>query len=367
MRPLSIALADTILARYPDPDSIPYKRWCYVQGYVLCGFEKLWRCTNDPHYFAYLKRFVDQHVNIRGEIRDFTGDSLDDIMAGTAIVIIYEHTREPRYRQAADTIRAAFHDYPRNRDGGLWHARQLPHQMWIDGVFMGMMFLTRYAAVIGDQETCFAEAARQIIAFANRCRKGDTGLFLHAYDETRCAEWASPSTGLSPVVWSEGLGWYALILAETLAVLPPEHPARPEIISIVHALAAGLRRTQDNHTGLWYQVVDQGAHADNWHDTSGSAMFVYFLQRMIDLGHLDIEQYGRCVDRGYAGIVTKAAISAVGLVDIYDACDGLCVQRSYANYINYPRCINAKEAVGSVLWATTIVEKPRLRRSRDFA
>jgi rhamnogalacturonyl hydrolase YesR len=355
---MSIALADTILARFPDPDTIPYRPWCYVQGYVLCGFEKLWRSTGDPRYFAYIKRFVDQHVSAEGDVHDFTGDSLDDVMAGTAIVAIYEQTREPRYRLAADTIRAVFHDYPRNSDGGFWHARLLPHEMWIDGVFMGLMFLTRYAAAIGDREACFAEAARQIITFADRCRKGDTGLFLHAYDESRGVGWADPTTGLSPEVWSEGLGWYALILAETLGVLPREHPARPRMLEILQGLAAGLRQTQDPRTGLWYQVVDKGDQADNWHDTSGSAMFVYFLQRAIDLGHLGAEQYRPAVERGYAGIVGKAAIGADGLVDIYDACDGVCVQRSYADYVNYPKRINAKEALGSFLWATTIVEKP---------
>jgi rhamnogalacturonyl hydrolase YesR len=358
MSRISIALADTILARFPDPDMIPYRRWCYVQGYVLCGFEKLWRLNGDPRYVAYIKRFVDQHVDAAGDLRDFTGDSLDDIMAGTTIVAIYEHTHEPRYRRAADSIRAAFHDYPRNSDGGFWHARLLPHEMWIDGVFMGLMFLTRYAAVIGDREACFAEAARQIIAFADHCRKGDTGLFLHAYDESRSVGWADPASGLSPEVWSEGLGWYALILAETLELLPSGYPARGKVLEIALGLAAGLRHTQDRTTGLWYQVVDKGDQHDNWHDTSGSAMFVYFLQRMIDMGYLDAEQYGPAVERGYAGIRSKLAIDSEGLVDIYDACDGVCVQRSYADYVNYPKRVNAKEAIGSVLWATTSVEKP---------
>ena len=358
MSSMSIALANTILARFPDPDTIPYRRWCYVQGYVLCGFEKLWRLSGDPRYFAYIKRFVDQHVDSAGNIRDFTGDSLDDIMAGTTIVAMYDHTHEPRYRRAADTIRAVFQDYPRNSDGGFWHARLLPHEMWIDGVFMGLMFLTRYAAVIGDQEACFAEAARQITTFAEHGRKGDSGLFLHAYDESRSVGWADPATGLSPEVWSEGLGWYALILAETLELLPRQHAARPQLLEIARGLATGLLQAQDRTTGLWYQVVDKGDWEGNWHDTSGSAMFVYFLQRMIELGYLDAQAYCPSVDHGYAGIRSKMRVGTDGLVDIHDACDGVCVQRSYADYVNYPRRINAKEAIGGVLWATTAVEKP---------
>jgi rhamnogalacturonyl hydrolase YesR len=324
--------------------------------------EKLYQFTADPKYWNYVVKFVDQHVTKDGDIRDFKGDSLDDIMAGTVIVAVYEKTGQIKYRLAADKIREMFDDYPRNSDGGFWHARSLPHEMWIDGVFMGQMFLTRYGAVVGDQAHCFDEATRQILTLASHCRKGDTGLFLHAYDEAKNADWADPATGLSPEVWSEGLGWYALILVETLNLLPVAHPNRAQVMRILLDLIEGLRKTQDTTTGLWYQVVDKGDRADNWCDTSGSAMFVYAIQRAIDLGYVSAAAYGPVVQRGYDGILSKAVINADGLVDIYDACDGVCVQRSYADYVNYVKKVNAKEAVGGVLWATTIVEKPARRR-----
>src|SRR5215467_15539513 len=104
----SIKMADSILSRFPDPDTIPYRRWCYVQGYVLCGFEKLWQYTGDTRYCDYLKKFVDQHVAPDRTLSDFTGESLDDIMAGTTIVVLYEHTGENKYRAAADKVRDAF-------------------------------------------------------------------------------------------------------------------------------------------------------------------------------------------------------------------------------------------------------------------
>jgi rhamnogalacturonyl hydrolase YesR len=230
--------------------------------------------------------------------------------------------------------------------------------MWIDGVFMGQMFLTRYGAVIGDRDYCFTEADRQIMTLADHCRKGK--LFRHAYDESKSVTWADPSTGLSPEVWSEGLGWYALILVETLHLMPLNHPDRAAVMSILQELIEGLKQAQDVRTGLWYQVVDKGDRADNWHDTSGSAMFVYAIQRAIDLGYVSAETYAAVVKRGYDGMVSKAVINLDGLVDIHDACDGVCVQCSYADYIHYPRVVNAKEAVGGFLWAAIIVEKPTL-------
>jgi unsaturated rhamnogalacturonyl hydrolase len=364
-RNMSIAVADSLLTRFPDPDDIPFKSWCYVQGYVLNGFEKLWQYTGERKYFDYVKKFVDQHVNAAdycrqaGSIRNFTGNDLDDMMAGTAVLAVYEQTGETKYRLAAERIRAAFNDYPRNSDGGFYHSKALPHEMWIDGVFMGGMFLIRYGTALGDQEYCFNEVANQILILASHCRKGDTGLFLHAYDEARQVAWADPLTGLSSEVWSEGLGWYALVVVETLKVLPLDHPRRSQVRDILLELLEGLRKVQDSRTGLWYQVVDQGSRPDNWHDTSGSAMFVYAIQRALDLGYVSAEVYAPVVRKGYQGILTKAVVRPDGLVDIYDACDGVCVQTGYDAYINYPKSVNAKEAVGGFLWATAIVEKPK--------
>ena len=352
----STALADTLLSRYPDPDSVPYKPWCYVQGYVLLGFEKIWRFTRDPRYLAYLQKFGDQHVASDGAIRDFMGDSLDDMMAGTVLVALYEITGQEKYRLAAGRVRHAFEDYPRNKDGGFWHARNLPHEMWIDGVFMGQMFLTRYGASIGETQACFDEAAAQILTLAAHSRKGETKLFYHAWDESHSAPWADPITGLSPEVWSEGLGWYALVLVESLALMPTSHPRRSELMGVLNDLLEGLLDTQDPRTGLWYQVVDKGDRPDNWHDTSGSAMFIYTLARAAELGYAQDARLGPAAQKGYQGLITKAAINPDGLVDIRDACDGVCVQKSYANYIHYPQTLNAKEAVAGFLWAATITD-----------
>jgi rhamnogalacturonyl hydrolase YesR len=358
MNNLSIALADTIMARYPDPLTIPYKRWCYVHGYVLAGFEKLYESTREPRYFDYVRRYVDTHVTADGEVPAFTGESLDDMMAGTAIVSVFQKTGDARCRRAAERIRRSFDDYPRNSDGGFWHARNLPHEMWIDGVFMGQMFLTRYGAVIGDRQACFDEAARQIGIMADRLLKAGSGLYYHGYDEARRVSWADKSTGLSSDVWSEGLGWYALVLAETLSLMDSGHPGRPGVQSILRGLVEALARVQDPKTGLWYQVVDKGDRPENWHDTSGSAMFVYAIQRAVELGVVDAGRYRPVAEQGYAGVKTKARTGADGLVDIHDACDGVCVQNGYEDYIAYKKVINAKEAVGGVLWASVIMEKP---------
>jgi rhamnogalacturonyl hydrolase YesR len=367
--PWAVATADTIMRRYPDFRTAYFKPWTYVHGYVLYGFEMLYRSTGDRKYLDYLKGYVSQMVDEQGNVHYVDRKSgkdvpvsltnLDNFMTGNAVVAMYEYTHEERYRLAANRLRKAFDTYPRNSDGGFWHARSKKGEMWIDGVFMGQMFLIRHGKSIGDRDYCFDEATRQITIFARHCHKSDTGLYLHGWSESpQTTRWADAQTGLSPEVWSEGLGWYALILVETLAVLPEDHPRRAEVVDILRRLAAGLKRTQDAKTGRWFQVVDKGDDPENWTDNSGSAMFVYCLQRGIELGLLGKDDYAPVVAKGYQGIIGNARVNAEGLVDISSACDGVGVQKDYAHYIHYKKSVNAKEAVGGFLWATTLVEKP---------
>ncbi len=159
--------------------------------------------------------------------------------------------------------------------------------------------------------------------------------------------------------------WYALVTVETLASLPADHAQREEVEAIFRRVCAGLKRTQDPATGGWFTVVDKPDAPGNWIDSSGTALFVYTLQRGIELGLLDGAVYGPVVAQGYRAMTGLMKVNAAGLVDVYSASDGLAVQASYEAYINNPRRIlNAKEAVAGVLWATTLIKLPELEELR---
>jgi len=363
----SVALADTIMKRNTGAPGDSLTPWSYWKGYTLNGFEMLWRSTGDPRYLDYIKQQIDPFIDRDGNLVNVKLDSLDNAMAGNIVVGLYEDTHDPRYRTAATQIRRLFDNYPRNPDGGFWHNPHLNGEMWVDGVFMGEMFLLRYGDSIGDRKYCFDEAVKQITVFAHHALKGDSGLYYHAWAAdpslatvvpARKVHWADPQTGLSSEVWSEGLGWYALVVAEALSRLPSDYPGRAEVLDIYQRLAAGLKRTQDPATGGWYFVVDKPERTDNWIDTSGSAMFTYAIERGVDLGILTRTAYAPVVAAGYRAITRNAHLDSHGMVDIVNACDGVCVQASYADYVGCKRVVNAKEAVGGFLWATAIVEKP---------
>jgi len=372
----SVAAAETVMARWPDFSKAYFNSWTYVNGYELFGFEMLFHATGDRRYFDYTKRYLDPFVdadgnfhgvaNYKGQTNDPAFNNLDNMMTGNSLVMLYETTKDERYKQAAEKILHAFDAYPTNSDGGFWHNQRMNGQMWIDGIFMGQMFLIRYGKSIGDSQYCWDTATKQLCIYAKRAERDHSGLYLHGYYEAghggKVPGWADPQTGLSPEVWSEGLGWYALVLVETLADLPKDHPRRAELEDIFRRLAAGLKCKQDATSGRWFQVVDKGDQPDNWTDNSGSSMFTYTLARGIELGLLDKMEYAPVVQKGYQGIIANAKINDRGLLDIYSACDGVGVQVDYAHYIHFKKSINAKEAVAGFLWATAIVEKTQLEQ-----
>lgn len=359
----SVATAETLMARYPDYRTAYWKPWTYVHGYAFRAFELLHEATGDPRYLAYIRRYIDQFVDAQGNFHGDQLTNLDNLMTGAAIVALYEHTHDERYQTAARQFRRAFDTYPRNSDGGFWHGSKATGQMWIDGVFMGQMFLLRYGRAIGDTAYCYDEAVRQITVFAQRGPKGDTGLYYHAWTERPdLKNWADPKTGLSPEVWSEGLGWYALVLTEALATLPAGHPKRAEVLDIYRRLAAGLKRTQDPKTGAWFMIVDKPDAPGNWTDPSGTGMFVYALQRGIELGVIESPAYAPVVASGYRALTTFARINEHGLVDVYGGGDGISVKPSYEAYVTVPRTANAKETVIAFLWATALLERSEIAR-----
>jgi unsaturated rhamnogalacturonyl hydrolase len=352
------------MERYPDYRQAYWKDWTYVQGYIFFGFEMLFRSTGDQKYLGYMKRYIDQFVDDKGSFHGDNLTNLDNLMTGSSIVALYEYTNDERYKTAAMQFRRVLDTYPRS-DGQFWHGNKSPN-MWIDGIFMGQMFTLRYGKSIGDAEYCFDEAARQITVFAKHCEKEKTGLYLHAWTEQPDkAQWADPKTGLSPEVWSEGLGWYGLILVETLAGLPKGHPRRAEVEDIYHRFAAGLKRTQDVRTGGWYMIVDKGDHPKNWIDPSGTAMFVYSIQRGIELGLLDKEEYAPVTANGYKGLLAYARINEQGLVDIAGGGDGITIKKDFETYVNVPRILNAKETVGGFLWTTALMERASLEKLKN--
>jgi unsaturated rhamnogalacturonyl hydrolase len=341
----SRAVVDSTMKRYPNPSDLG--SWGYAKALFLFGEYLVWKRTGDPRYLQYIKGWVDTHIDGQGNL-DHNTESLDSMMPGNLLLLLYQATKEEKYKLAADKIRQRLNTYPRTADGGFWHATgaSRQHQLWGDGVFMSMPFLVRYGRLFGESAYANDEAAKQLIVYASHLRSPD-GLLYHAYDESGAASWADPSTHHSAEFWCRAVGWYGMTLVDVLDVLPAGDPKRPELIAILRDLVRGLAKYQDSKTGLWYQVVDKGSTPGNWLETSSSSMYSYVISLAVQRGYVD-KSYEAAAQSGYKGVLTKLSIDSDGLANISDICEGTNVA-DLAYYFARKRNMNDFHGLGAFL------------------
>jgi len=229
--------------------------------------------------------------------------TLDELEPGPATLELYSLTHEERYRKAAEILRHQIQVQPRTPEGGFWHKAIYPNQMWLDGLYMAEPFYAAYANTFHEPAD-FDDIAKQFTLIGEHVYDAKTGLFYHAWDESKKQVWASRVTGASPSFWSRGMGWYAMALVDVLDEMPADHPQRPALIDLFQKVAAAALKYQDPKTGVWWQVTDQGARPHNYLESSASAMFVYALAKGITHGYLPRTDIP-AVEAGYQGLLRQ--------------------------------------------------------------
>src|SRR5262245_27013568 len=158
----SKAVVESTIKRYPTAESL--KGWGYAKSLYLYGVYLVYLRTHDPRYLQHVKAWIDLHIDDKGTINRPI-NSLDYMLPGNLLLILYKETRQEKYKLAAENIRRVFDTYPRTKDGGFWHANTASRQwqLWADGVFMSLPFLARYGQMFGDSKYANDEATKQVL------------------------------------------------------------------------------------------------------------------------------------------------------------------------------------------------------------
>ena len=302
-KPLSERLSDTLMNRIwtddKTPPGIPAK-WNYEQGVQLKAVEQMWYATGDPKYFKFIKSGMDFWMNADGTIKGYEVEeyNIDHVTPGRAMLTLYRVTNDDKYRKAVELLRSQLKTHPRTKEGGFWHKKIYPNQMWLDGLYMGEPFYAEYSQIFGEDN--WNDIANQFVWMEKHARDPKTGLLYHGWDESRQQRWANKETGLSPHVWGRAMGWYAMALVDVLDTFPKNHPRRAEIVAILNREAEAIAKYQDKD-GLWWDIIDYGGKPKNYHESSASAMFVYALAKGVRQGNLPAK-YVSTANKGWAGI-----------------------------------------------------------------
>lgn len=290
-------------------DSITYKeegkfaRWDYEQAILLKALEQVWIRTGDGKYYQFILKNMDSYVNEKGEIKTYKGEqfNIDNITGGRILLMLYRETGKEKFKLAADLLRNQLKNQPRTQEGGFWHKKIYPNQMWLDGLYMGEPFYAEYSKAF-DEPQNFNDIADQFIWMEKHARDTKTGLLYHGWDESKEQKWANEATGTSPNFWGRALGWYVMALVDVLDTFPKDHPKRPELLDIFQRLMPAIVKYQDSKEGCWYQIMDKIDGKGNYMEASGTAMFVYGLAKGVRMRYLD-KSYLQNAQKGYQGML----------------------------------------------------------------
>ena len=359
------------IERFPEASKLDFvdkPRWSYTNGLVLSAAIKVFKETNNQEIYDYIYAYANELIDSTGTIKTykFENHNLDMIKSGDVLLYLYPKTKEERFLKAMETLNNQMETQPKTSEGGYWHKRIYPYQMWLDGLYMAEPFHIKYAQDyikdVNKVEKIYNDVVLQFDLIQKHSYDEKSGLLYHGWDESKEQKWANKETGNSPHFWSRAMGWYGMAMVDVLDFLPENHPGHQKIISYLNTFAEAVTKVQ-HESGLWYQVLDQGDREGNYLEASGSAMFTYTFAKAVRKGYLP-EKYLKVANKAYSGIINNLiSIEDNGVVNLNQVCgvaglggnpyrDG-----SYEYYVNEIIRSNDPKGTGPFIMASLELNK----------
>ena len=245
---------------------------------------------DDPSTKSFHDYVIDSTESVAMFLQNATKDTvypLDRFSNGNGLIQQSKTNENPNITLALSGLRKSLDLQTRNTNGGLWYY-VYPFWSYLDGMFSFAPFYALYTKEVEPQNMTAAltDIKLQMDILWERCLVESSGLLVHGYDFSKTAVWADPETGASPHVWGRSLGWYAMVLVDTIEILSSikDISVVTDLQNKASSLLSAIAKTVDPATGAWWPVMDRPGDAGNYIESSGSAMFVYSLLKAEKLG-----------------------------------------------------------------------------------
>lgn len=367
-QPLSSTMLFSEIKRNPESWMLDFSKklkWSYTLGVELESFWDVYQRYGNDRILEYILSYTDKAVNDDGSINtyDLSHYNIDQINTGKLLFKVYDLTKEEKYLKAIHLLYSQLEGQPRTSEGGFWHKNVYPHQMWLDGIYMGSPFLAQYGQRFSEnKQAVYDDVTKQFTLIAKYTFDPATGLFRHAWDESKSQPWANPTTGQSAHTWGRAQGWFFMALIDVLDYIPENYSKRDELLSILRTIADGVLKTQDTKTGLWYQVMDMPDRDGNYLEATCSSMFCYSLLKGVRKGYFG-EIHREAGQKAFKGICDHLIkTNADGTISLTQCCEvaglGGASQRNgtFEYYISEPIRDNDPKGIGPFIKACLEME-----------
>lgn len=279
------------------------REWDWPQGVGLYGLWRIMKQKKNDTYRDFLLAWY------RDNIRE--GLPSKNINTTTPLLTLAEFNEElkdPEFEALclkwADWLMNCL---PRTKEGGFQHVtsangdrqgvRLNEGEMWIDTLFMTVLFLNRMGQRYKRQDW-IDESIHQVLMHIKYLCDNRTGLFYHGWT-------FNERNNFGGIFWCRGNSWFTLGILDYIDMFDGTMNAglKRFVVDTYKAQVETLRQLQDQKTGLWHTVLTD---PDSYVETSGTAAIAAGIMKGIRYGILD-DSFLPCVQAAVRGILANIA------------------------------------------------------------
>ena len=366
-KPLSQRMVESEMSRIPDAvrmDGVAKPKWNYTTGLELLSIIDAGERYDKDEYINYALDWLEVMLAEDGEsilTYKVSNYNLDHICPGRLLYYALDRTGEARFRNAIELLWEQLEGQPRTIEGGYWHKKAYPHQMWLDGLYMAEPFKAEYLTRFASEEVAahgWEDIIHQFVLVAEKTYDPTTGLFRHAWDSSKEMFWCDKNSGQSQHAWLRAMGWYTVAIVEVLDYMPEDVEGRSKLIAILNHIYKTIPAYADPESGMWYQVMDCPTRKGNYQESTGSIMLTYAMLKGARKGYLPEEFTAKGAQLYEKFVERFMRENEDGTISMTDCCavGGLGGKKNrmgdFDYYLSEPIIENDCKGVGPFIWAS---------------
>lgn len=302
------------------------EEWDWPQGVGLYGLDKIQQHFKGNMYDAFLEKWFEDNFK-----KGLPSWNINTTVPLLTLIELAERIGRDDYKsyclKRADWLMENLH---RTKEGGFQHVtsavgdrqavRLNDGQLWIDTIFMAVLFLNK----MGHMYNCQAyidESIRQILMHLKYLYEKKCGLFYHGWSFIR-------NDNFGGIFWCRGNSWFTLGIMEFL------EQSRDTLNKGISIYLKDTYKAQINtlvklqsQSGLWHTVLDDES---SYEEVSGSAAIAAGIYKGVKAGILDLS-YRKYADKAIEAICFN--IGEDGTVSNVSAGTGIGLDAKFYNDI----------------------------------
>lgn len=266
-----------------------YRYWEWPQGVSLFGFWKLFEFTKDKRFLDIITQFYEQQFRI-----GLPSKNINTTAPMLTMACLYEYTKNNKYKEVCmEWAEWLVSNLPKTREEGFQHLTSdtlNDNELWVDTLFMTVLFLAKIGMVIGCTEWV-EEAKYQFLLHSKYLTDRKSGLWYHGWT-------FNGDHSFTEVLWGRGNCWITIAIPEFLSMVNCEPGIRKYLIQLLNRQVKALEKHQHSE-GMWHTIINDPT---SYLEASATCGFGYGILRAVEIGIID-SRFKKCAMNAVTAIL----------------------------------------------------------------